>query len=88
VPVGATVTPMIRIWVESAHPPCGRVVFEGQSGRIFAGWLDLLSILADAIASGPVDGPPDGAGSADADADSTPFKAPGGPRPEPLPGGR
>jgi hypothetical protein len=47
---GATVIPMIRIWVESVQPPTGRIVTaDGQHPRLFAGWLDLLSILADAM---------------------------------------
>jgi hypothetical protein len=54
---------MIRIWVNSSQPPCGRVVmFEGQPARVFAGWLDLLGILADGLATGGnLDSPADGA---------------------------
>lgn len=48
--------PMIRIWVESVQPPTGRVVTaEGQHPRRFTGWLDLLGILADAIAADPTE---------------------------------
>ena len=51
-PSGATVTLMIRIWVDSTQPPTGRVVtFEGQPPRPYSGWLDLLGILADAMAA-------------------------------------
>ena len=61
-PPGATVTPMIRIWVDTAQPPTGRVVTaEGQPPRVFSGWLDLLGILARAISAGGVeDGPESG----------------------------
>ncbi len=44
---------MIRIWVDSTQPPIGRVVTaEGQPPRVYSGWLDLLGILADAMAGG------------------------------------
>jgi len=51
-PPGATVTPMIRICVDTAHPPTGWIVTaEGQPPRVFSGWLDLLGILADAMSA-------------------------------------
>jgi hypothetical protein len=64
-PPGATVVPMIRIWVDAAQPPTGRVVTaEGQPPQTFSGWLGLLGILADAISAGGVeDGPERGAGA-------------------------
>jgi hypothetical protein len=41
---------MIRIWVDTAEPPTGRVVIaQGRTSRPFSGWLDLLGILADAM---------------------------------------
>lgn len=44
---------MIEIWVDGGQPPTGRVVAEhGAAPQPFAGWLDLLRILADAIAGG------------------------------------
>lgn len=53
-PPGATVTPMIRICVDTAQPPTGRIVTaEGEPPRVFSGWLDLLGILADAMAAEP-----------------------------------
>lgn len=43
---------MIEIWVDAAQPPAGRVVVApGDEPRAFAGWIDLLRILADAIAA-------------------------------------
>ena len=40
----------IHIWIETTQPPTGRVVtVEGQPAKDFAGWLQLLSILASAL---------------------------------------
>ncbi|MEA2902218.1 MAG: hypothetical protein QOH36_2105 [Actinomycetota bacterium] len=51
---------MIRIWVDTARPPTGRVVTaEGQPPRLFSGWLDLLGILAEAMSAGGVDDGPE-----------------------------
>ncbi|MEA2971852.1 MAG: hypothetical protein QOG82_310 [Actinomycetota bacterium] len=51
---------MIRIWVDTARPPTGRVVTaEGQPPRLFSGWLDLLGILAEAMSAGGGDDGPE-----------------------------
>ncbi len=46
---------MIQIWVETGQPPTGRVsATDGGPARPFVGWLQLLTILAQAL-------PPDAA---------------------------
>jgi hypothetical protein len=53
----ARLVTMIEIWVDGCQPPTGTVVAaHGAAPQAFAGWLDLLRILADAIAGGPVTG--------------------------------
>jgi len=51
----------IRIWMDTTQPPTGRVVtVEGGPAKPFAGWLQLLSILAGALqppAAAPVTRP-------------------------------
>lgn len=49
---------MIEIWVDGSQPPTGRVVAAvGAAAQPFAGWLDLLRILADAMGTAaPVTG--------------------------------
>ena len=44
----------VRISMETTDPPTGRVVTaEGEPGQPFVGWLQLLSILGDALVSPP-----------------------------------
>lgn len=41
---------MIQIWLDRRRPPAGHVESEaGERSQPFAGWLQLLSILADEI---------------------------------------
>lgn len=41
---------MIEIWLDPGQPPTGRVVIAaGAPPQAFAGWLDLLRILAEVI---------------------------------------
>jgi hypothetical protein len=52
---------MIEIWLDSGQPPTGRVVAAaGAAPQPFAGWLDLLRILAESFT------PTDGSASASA----------------------
>jgi hypothetical protein len=44
----------VHISVETTDPPAGRVVTgEGEPGQAFVGWLQLLSILANALVPPP-----------------------------------
>ena len=44
----------VHISMETTDPPTGRVVTaEGEPGQPFVGWLQLLSILADALLAPP-----------------------------------
>jgi hypothetical protein len=55
--------PVIKIWVDSTPPPAGRVVTsDGASPLAFAGWLQLLQILVDALATDARPGEPDPGG--------------------------
>ena len=56
-PDGVTVAPMIQIEVDAAEPPTGRVtVGADETPRPFVGWLQLLSLLGEALAAeGPAD---------------------------------
>jgi hypothetical protein len=40
---------VITIWVEDQHPVAGRAGIEGRPPRPFAGWLQLLGLLADLV---------------------------------------
>lgn len=51
------VTVHIEIDAVAATPPSGEVVIDGAPARPFAGWLELLAILAEVL-------PPSGAESA------------------------
>lgn len=45
---------VVHIWMESTHPPTGRVVsVEGEPAQPFAGWLQLLTILTNALEPPP-----------------------------------
>jgi hypothetical protein len=37
---------VITIWVEDQHPVAGRAGVDGRPPRPFAGWLQLLGLLA------------------------------------------
>ena len=40
----------VHIWMETTQPPTGRVVtVEGEPAQPFVGWLQLLTILANAL---------------------------------------
>jgi hypothetical protein len=40
----------IHIWIDEMQPPTGRVVTgEGGPAQLFMGWLQLLTILANAL---------------------------------------
>ena len=39
----------IEIEAGSTPPPCGDVVVDGSSPQEFAGWLELLAILTEAL---------------------------------------
>jgi hypothetical protein len=53
-PAFRVVSVVVHIWTETTHPPTGRVVsVEGEPAQPFAGWLELLSILADALEPPP-----------------------------------
>ena len=44
----------VQILMETAHPPTGRIVpGEGEPAQPFVGWLQLLTILADALQRPP-----------------------------------
>ena len=40
---------VITIWVEDQHPVAGRAGVDEQPPRPFAGWLQLLGLLADLV---------------------------------------
>jgi hypothetical protein len=40
---------VITIWVQDQHPVTGRAGVEGRPPRPFAGWLQLLGLLADLV---------------------------------------
>jgi hypothetical protein len=40
---------VITIWVEDQYPVAGRAGVEGRPPRPFAGWLQLLGLLADLV---------------------------------------
>jgi hypothetical protein len=40
---------VITIWVEDQHPVAGRAGVDDQPPRPFAGWLQLLGLLADLV---------------------------------------
>lgn len=40
---------VITIWVEDQHPVAGRAGVNEQPPRPFAGWLQLLGLLADLV---------------------------------------
>jgi hypothetical protein len=40
---------VITIWVEDQHPVAGRAGVDGRPPRPFAGWLQLLGLLADLV---------------------------------------
>jgi hypothetical protein len=40
---------VITIWVEDQHPVAGRAGVDDQPPRAFAGWLQLLGLLADLV---------------------------------------
>jgi hypothetical protein len=42
---------MIEIWLDSAEPIAGRVCTDAGESKPFAGWLQLLRILADSVVS-------------------------------------
>ena len=44
----------VHIWIDATQPPSGRVVTGvGQPAQPFAGWLQLLTILAGALQPPP-----------------------------------
>jgi hypothetical protein len=44
----------VQISIDSSQPPTGRVVTgEGEPAQPFVGWLQLLTILADALQQRP-----------------------------------
>ncbi len=45
----ATVVVVIEIWVDTTQPLAGRVVLGDDPPHPFAGWLQLLGILVDAV---------------------------------------
>lgn len=46
----------VHIWMDTSQPPTGRVLTaEGEPAQPFVGWLQLLTILADALQPPPVD---------------------------------
>lgn len=47
----AAQTGAMRIEIEAgtAPPPCGEVVIDGSTPQQFAGWLELLAILTEAL---------------------------------------
>jgi hypothetical protein len=53
-PAFRVVSVVVHIWMETTHPPTGRVVsVEGEPAQPFAGWLELLTILSDALEPAP-----------------------------------
>jgi hypothetical protein len=40
---------VLTIWAEDQHPVAGRAGVEGRPPRPFAGWLQLLGLLADLV---------------------------------------
>ena len=40
----------VHIWMDTTHPPTGRVLtVEGGPAQPFVGWLQLLTVLANAL---------------------------------------
>jgi hypothetical protein len=53
---------VITIWVEDQHPAAGRAGVDGRPPRPFAGWLQLLGLLADLVERQAVSEAPAGLG--------------------------
>jgi hypothetical protein len=53
---------VITIWVEDQHPVAGRAGVDDQPPRPFAGWLQLLGLLADLVEGKKLDAPAAGRG--------------------------
>jgi hypothetical protein len=53
---------VITIWVEDQHPVAGRAGVDEQRPRPFAGWLQLLGLLADLVERKDLDAPAAGLG--------------------------
>ena len=44
------VSVVVQIWMDTTHPPTGRVVLVGgEAAQSFTGWLQLLTILTNAV---------------------------------------
>jgi hypothetical protein len=52
----------ITIWVEDQPPVAGRAGVDDQPPRPFAGWLQLLGLLADLVERKELDAPAAGLG--------------------------
>jgi hypothetical protein len=53
---------VITIWVEDRDPVAGRAGVDDQPPRPFAGWLQLLGLLADLVEGKELDAPAAGLG--------------------------
>ena len=60
---GRTLTSVeLRLWLDGDDPVSGRVGFDAQGAVAFVGWLALLGLLEELVASGRTGTPGDGPG--------------------------